>query len=158
MLARRQNPLNILRRLDTLGKEEDLFSSMLDDLFHFHGFSPLSGISNPNFSPALNFVDKGDKYTLSVELPGMNKDETNIEIDDGTLVIKGEKKTEKEEKTNDRYVSERCYGSFRREVILPNDSVTEDISATYQNGVLSIDIPKVKATEKEKTKKIVNIE
>ena len=152
MLAKR-NPLSMLRRLDTLGKEGDLFSSMLDDLFHFHGLSPLSGIPNPNFSPSLDFVDKGDKYLVSVEVPGMNKEDVEVEIDDGVLVIKGEKKTEKKEEGDESYVCERCYGSFRREIRLPTNTNTDAIDAGYCQGVLTIDLPKIQQPEKE-TKKI----
>ena len=66
VLSLRRSP-NILRVLDKLGKEEDLFSSLTDDLFHFHGFSPLKGIHNPDFSPALDFVEKEKEYVIKAE-------------------------------------------------------------------------------------------
>lgn len=157
MLARRSahRPLNILRTLDTLGREGDLFSNMLDDLFHFHGFSPLSGIKNPDFSPALDFAEKDDKFVATLEVPGIEKENIQIEIEEDSIIIKGEKKTEKEDKTTERYVCERCYGSFRREINLPSNIDSEKIDASYNNGILTIDIPKKE--ESKVTKKKIEV-
>jgi HSP20 family protein len=152
MLAKR-NPLSLLRRLDTLGKEGDLFSSMIDDLFHFHGFSPITGLSIPDFSPSIDFIDKEDKYLISIEIPGMGKEDVKIELEDDVLVIKGEKKSEKKEDNDELYVCERCYGAFRRELRLPSDINKDTIDAGYDNGVLTINLPKTKIIEKE-TKQI----
>jgi HSP20 family protein len=152
MLQRTKRPLGMLRLLDRIGKEEDLFSTITDDLFHFHGFSPLSGVQNPNFSPALDFVDTEERYAVKIEVPGIDKDSIDIEIDDDTLVIKGEKKNEYEETKDDVYVSERSYGAFRREIRLPQDCDLENIEATHKNGILCLDLPKVKTKEKEKKK------
>lgn len=148
MLAKKQ-PLNMLRNLDSLGREGDLFSSLLDELFHFHGFSPLQGIGNPDFSPVLDFVDKEDKYSITTEVPGIEKNKIQIEVDDGILIIKGEKKSEEKKEKDEIYVCERCYGMFRREIRLPADADKNNINAKYENGVLLLDIPKIKATEKE---------
>lgn len=145
--------LSLLRNLDSLGREGDLFSSLIDDLFHFHGFSPLQGIANPDFSPLLDFVDKEDKYSISIEVPGIEKNKIQIEVDDGILIIKGEKKSETRKEKDENYVCERCYGMFRRELRLPADANKNDINAKYENGVLLLDIPKIKATE-TKTKTI----
>lgn len=152
MLQKRNKPTNILKVLDRIGKEEDLFSALTNDLFHFHGYSPLNGIKNPNFSPSLDFIDKKNKYLVKVEIPGMDKGQVEIEIDDDILIVKGEKKNEYEETKNDVYVSERSYGSFRREIRLPSDCNRENIEASYENGVLCIDLPKIELKEKEKKK------
>jgi HSP20 family protein len=156
MLALR-NPFNTLRVLDSLRKEEDVFSSIVNDLFHFHGFSPLAGIDNPAFSPAIDLVDKTDRYCVSVELPGIEKDKVQIEINDDLLILKGEKTSEKEEKNEERYVKERCYGAFRREITLPSNSDKEKIDAEYKDGVLLISIPKIIEIEKEKALKKIPV-
>jgi len=147
-----RKPTNILKVLDRIGREEDIFSALSNDLFHFHGFSPLSGIKNPDFSPSLDFIDQEDKYVVKVEVPGIEKDQFEIEVDDDTLIIRGEKKNEYEEKKDEVYVKERSYGSFRREIRLPNDCNSEEIEANYKNGVLCLDLPKVKLKEKERKK------
>ena len=145
-LARR--PRNILRLLDTIGKENDIFSNLFDSLSHFHGYSPFRGIDNPNFSPSLDIVEKPDKYAVTLEVPGIEKDGIQIEIENDRLTIKGEKKSEKKEETDEVFVCERCYGAFRREIPLPNDSDADNINASYSNGILTLEIPKTKVEEK----------
>jgi len=145
----RQRPLNKMRLLDSWGKEQDMFSRLLDDLSHFHGASQLNGIENPNFSPSLNLTGDKNKYTILIELPGIEKDKIDININDGTLIIKGEKKEEVTEETEEKYVSECFYGSFRREIDLPSDCNIAEIEATNQNGILTINIPKTKEETKE---------
>ena len=143
---------NILKVLDRLGRGEDMVSSMFDDLFHFHGFSPLQGIPNPGFSPALDFIEKEKEYIVKIEIPGIEKDGIDIEIDDDILIIKGEKKKEHEEKNDEIYVYERNYGTFRREVRLPTNCDKEKIEAEHKNGVLNLILPKVKIKETKKKK------
>ena len=139
MLAKRR-PFSSLRLLNRLGKESDLLSSLLDEFSHFHGFSPFPDIANPDFSPSLDIINKTDKLSINVEVPGIEKDDIQIEMNGNTLVIKGEKKSEEEQKRKDVYISERCYGSFRREIELPPDSDTDKVNASYKNGILVLDI------------------
>ncbi len=153
MLAKRR-PFGSLRMLNRLGKESDFITSLLEDWSHFHGFSPFPSIENPDFSPSLDIVDKKDKLSITVEVPGIEKDNIQIDINDKTLIIKGEKKSEDEQKDKDVYVRERCYGAFRREIELPPDSDTDKIDASYKNGILVLDIPKKNVKEEKKTKKI----
>ena len=154
-IVRKNHPLSMLKKLDTLGREGDLFSGMLDDLFHFHGFSPLSGMNNPDFSPALDILDGEKEYTISLEVPGIEKDNVSVEIEDGVMTITGEKKSEKTEENEKRYVSERCYGAFRREFKLPSNSNADDISAEYKDGVLKLCVPKIKQEEKARKKVMI---
>lgn len=156
LLQKSNRQPNILRTLDRIRREEDSFSSLIDDLFHFHGFSPLGEVKNPNFSPSLDFVNRENDYLIKVETPGIEKEKINVEIDDDYLIIRGEKKDEYENTQDETYVVERSYGSFRREVKLPSDCEKEKIKADYENGLLSLKIPKVK--EKEKKKKKITIE
>ena len=143
---------NILKILNRVGRNEDMFSSLVDDMFHFHGFSPFREIPNPSFSPALDFVDKEKEYNARIELPGIEENKIDVEIDDEIIIIKGEKKSETEEEKDDMYICERCFGSFRREIKLPKDCNKDKIEATYKNGILNLKIPKLEIKEKEKKK------
>src|SRR6516164_8111324 len=71
-------------------------------------------------TPAIDIVEKDNHYEVTAELPGLDAKNIDLQLSDGVLTIKGEKKEEKEEKSKDRYVSERRYGSFRRSVQLPS--------------------------------------
>ena len=154
-IIKSRHPLNILKNLDTLGREGDLFGGMLDDLFHFHGFSPFKGINNPNFSPLLDLVETEKEYVIKAEIPGLDKKNIDVEIDNNTLILKGEKKFEKEEENEESYVCERCYGTFRREIALPENCNEGKIEGTYENGVLKLTLPKIEVKEKEKKKILI---
>jgi len=149
MLAKR-NPLSLLR---TFGHDVDEISRLFDDVSHFYGLPTVRGVESPNFSPSISFIDKEDKYELTVEVPGIDQKNVTVELSDGSIIIKGEKKKEEKKETDEEYLCERYFGSFRRELKLPNNSDSEKIDANYKNGVLTIDIPK-KEEEKPKTKKI----
>lgn len=100
--------------------------------------------------PAVD-VSKTDKlYEITAELPGMMPSDVKVKFSDGLLTISGEKKSEKERKDEDAYVSERRYGSFVRSFRLPDDAAADKIEAHFANGVLSIVIPRqAKAQSKE---------
>jgi HSP20 family protein len=72
-------------------------------------------------------------------------------VSDDVLTVKGEKKEEKEEKTKDRYVSERRYGSFRRSIQLPASVDTGKIEANYKSGILTVTLPKSAEAQKKQT-------
>lgn len=95
-----------------------------------------------NVTPAIDIVEKEKAFELTAELPGLDVKDIDIQLDNGTLTIKGEKQEQKEEKTKDRYVSERRYGSFRRSLQVPGSVDTGKIEASYKGGVLTITMPK----------------
>lgn len=153
MLATRSTK-NLLNTLDSLTRGEDLFSSLIDNFFHYHGYSPLKGVPNPDFSPRLDFIERKDKYVITVEVPGMQKEDCSIEIEDEILILKGEKNIEEKQESEEKYVCERCYGAFRREIRLPGDCDFDNVEASYEDGVLTISIAKIEVEEKEKRKTI----
>jgi len=93
-------------------------------------------------APALELVDDGDHYRLSAELPGLKEEDINIEYRDRMLILSGEKKEEEERKDNGYLLSERRYGSFRRELALPSDVDEKGIDAGFKNGVLTVTMRK----------------
>ena len=94
------------------------------------------------FSPAMELTDKKDHYELSLELPGMEEKDIDVECAEGMLTISGEKREEAEEKTDGYLVSERSYGSFRRQLTLPADVDPERIDAKFSQGVLKLNLKK----------------
>ncbi|GFG53072.1 heat-shock protein Hsp20 [Mycolicibacterium agri] len=91
------------------------------------------------FRPAAEILRDGEDAVIRVELPGVdvNKD-VNVEIENGQLVIHGERRDERTEERNGRTLSEVRYGSFRRSFGLPAHVTKDDISATYEAGVLTV--------------------
>ncbi|GBD02705.1 Spore protein SP21 [bacterium HR18] len=97
--------------------------------------------------PRADLAETEDAYLIHLDLPGMNKEELSITYQDGTLAVSGERKTEtKEEKAN--FVRlERSYGRFYRSFTLPKAVDDKRIEAKYENGVLTIRLPKAEASK-----------
>jgi len=96
------------------------------------------------------FEDKND-IVIKAELPGMDKDNIEVNLTDNTLTIKGEKKKEEEVKEENYYRCERAYGSFVRSVELPKAVHADKVKASFKNGILEVRVPK---TEEAKAKEI----
>jgi HSP20 family protein len=106
-------------------------------------------------TPAIDIVEKDNTYEVTAELPGLDAKNIELQLADGVLTVKGEKKEEREEKTKDRYVSERRYGSFRRSLQVPASVDADKIEASYKSGVLTITLPK--SAEAQKQQKTIPI-
>ena len=103
--------------------------------------------------PTLDVGASDKEYTISVELPGVDEKDVQLELINDTLKIKGDKKQQKEEKEKNYYRMERSYGSFQRVLSLPEDADQDNIKAVYKNGIMNITIPR-KAAPKTEVKQI----
>ena len=101
---------------------------------------------------AVDVTESDKTYTITAELPGVNEKDVEVSVSDDMLVIKGEKHQEKEEKNKSHYVSERSYGAFQRMFSLPRGTDTTKVEARFQNGVLTVSVPKT--AEKQETRKV----
>jgi len=106
-------------------------------------------------SPAIDIAEKDKAFEVTAELPGLDAKDIDLQLSDGVLTIKGEKTEEKEERSKDRYVSERRYGSFRRSLQVPASVDADKIEASYKSGVLTVTLPK--SAEAQKTQKTIPI-
>lgn len=103
-------------------------------------------------NPAVDVSEREKEFEVSAELPGLGEKDVEVKLSNGSLVIKGEKKEEKEEREKDYHLSERRYGSFVRSFTLPESVDVAKIEATFANGVLKIKLPKsaeARANEKK---------
>lgn len=104
-------------------------------------------ISTAEWAPAVDIKEETDKFVLHADIPGVNPEDIEVNMEAGVLTIKGEKKSEaKTEKEGYKRV-ERTYGSFYRRFSLPDSANAEAISAKSKNGVLEIVIPKREAVQ-----------
>jgi len=101
--------------------------------------------------PQIEVLQNNGQFMVKADLPGLTKDEVKVELTDKLLTISGERKDEKEEKREGFYRSERSYGSFYRQIPLPEGAKTDDAAATFRNGVLEITmpVPKVEASTRK---------
>lgn len=115
--------------------------------------SAVSGEGWGTFAPMrLNVSESEAEYKVTAELPGVGPEDVEVTLSDGRLVIKGEKKFEKEDKKAEYLHVECAYGSFQRVVDLPLPIDEEKVQAKFENGVLCLTLPK--AAEADKTRKI----
>ena len=98
--------------------------------------------SKTNWSPAVDVKESDNSFTLTADIPGLTKKEVKVNVTDGILSISGERKFEDEKESGNYHYRERRYGSFSRTFNLPETVNEEDISASFKNGILSIELPK----------------
>jgi HSP20 family protein len=97
------------------------------------------------FSPATDITEDDGHYIVTAELPGMKRSDITVDLQDGVLTIRGEKKSEREEKTEKRRYVERSFGSFCRAFTLPSDADDSKVEATFKDGVLTVTLGKTEA-------------
>ena len=126
-----------LRELNSLQSEMNrLFNTVFDTP------SGTSGNVLRRWMPAMDLVESGDHFVLRADLPGMSEDDVNIEFEDSTLTVSGERKAEHEEGKEGFHRVERSFGSFSRSLTLPQGVDPEAVTASFDRGVLEIRIPK----------------
>src|SRR5437879_5250108 len=101
----------------------------------------LADLEGSMWSPQVEAFERDGKLIVRADLPGLTKDDINVDITDDAIKIRGERRQEKEENKEGYYRSERSYGSFYREVPLPSGVKREEANATFRNGVLEITMP-----------------
>ena len=94
------------------------------------------------WTPAVNVEETNEELRLTAELPGMNIDDIEIEVENNILSLRGEKREEEEKEGRRYHVWERCYGSFERSFTLPRTVKADDISAQFRDGILHVQMPK----------------
>ena len=120
-----------------------LRKSLFDNLGYKH--------AREAWSPAMDAVEQENRYVIQLEVPGMEKKDIDVSIDQGVLTVKGEKGRENGEGDLRLHIGERRYGAFTKSVRLPESIDAAAVTATTKNGVLTITLPKA---EEEKPRLI----
>ena len=139
-------PINVMRR----------FSEEMDRLFEDFGgrgwLTPMldkAQLPQGPWSPQVEIFERGNELVLRADLPGLSKDDINVEIANDGITIEGERQNEHEEKGEGYFRSERSYGKFYRRIPMPEGVKAEDANATFSKGVLEITLPAVKREERK---------
>jgi HSP20 family protein len=120
-----------------------------DSLFRSEPFE--NDLLTGAWHPAVDMYEKDDKFMIKAELPGLEKKDISLDYKDGVLTLKGERSKENEVKEENFYRQEISYGKFMRSFQLSNDLDPGQIKAEFQNGLLTVEIPK---PEQHKPKQI----
>lgn len=137
---RTREVLPALRR-DPLRFFEDLFGDRnLPTTLFGNG---LFGNGTSAFVPALDVKETKDAFVVEIELPGIRSEDLTVEVMDGMLCVKGERKQEDVAQDENYHRSERVYGSFERQISLPPSAELDKIQAIFEDGVLHLEVPKM---------------
>jgi HSP20 family protein len=107
-------------------------------------------VSNRNWVPPVDIQETADGYRLQAELPGLTKDDIDITPENNVLRLSGERKLEKDVKKENFHRIERTYGSFSRAFTLPQQVNPEGVQAAFENGVLTLTVPKAEQAKPRK--------
>ncbi len=148
----RWDPFGIMRRWDPFDELRNMQHEM-DRLFNrFLGTREAEGAREVvAWMPTIDSYVKDGKLTIKAELPGIDAKDLDVSVTDRELVIKGERKAEKDEKEKEYAYHEISYGSFERHFLLPEGAKTGDLKAKFANGILEIEVP---VPELPKAKKV----
>jgi HSP20 family protein len=103
--------------------------------------SPRFGMNESLWAPQVEVAQRGDRFVVRADLPGVDKDDVHVEVDDDVLTISGERRDEQEEDRDGIFRSERSYGSFYRAIPLPEGVNADECDAKFNDGVLEISLP-----------------
>ena len=138
--------------LDKLASLRDEMNRLVD--WSFRGFNtPEEGLFS-GWSPSLDIYQDKDNIYVKYELPGMKREDIDITLHEGMLTISGERKRESEFKEGETFRSERFFGKFHRSITLPTQVADGKVKASYQDGILSVILPKAE----EVKAKHINVE
>ncbi len=144
---------------DSIHQELDNF---LRDTFFTHTFGhPLNIIKNTTLRPVVEVIQNKDNYKVKVQLPGIKKDNIEVEVDNDFMTICAQTHEEKEEKQQEEHnlryhTSEFRYGKYQRTISFDQPIKAEDATAEYKDGILTITVPKQNFETKQPKKLTIN--
>lgn len=142
----RMNPFSLMRRM----------TEEMDRVLGEFGTNRADGGgARAAWMPAIEVSERDGKYVIRAELAGVNADDVTIQVTDDAVILQGERRTEHEETKRGVHLTERQYGLFYRAIPLPEGAKAEDVTATFENGVLEIVVP---LEEKKSTSRQVPID
>ncbi|HPD56711.1 MAG TPA: Hsp20/alpha crystallin family protein [Smithellaceae bacterium] len=116
-------------------------NKIFDDFFNDFGLSPFSGFRTLGFEPNIDVCEDDKELKVKAELPGLEEKDIEVDLTPDALTIRGEKKDDREEKSDGYWYKESRYGSFHRVVPLPEGIDQQKAEAQFKNGVLTVTLP-----------------
>jgi HSP20 family protein len=138
-----QDPIELLRH-----DMNRWFDEVFDQGFGISSLWPEESWSG--FVPSVDVVEGDREITVTADLPGLDEQDIELQIESNRLIISGEREQHQEQKRRNVYRTERSYGSFQRSVLLPAEVDADKANAVYKNGVLTVELPKVAPTQRKK--------
>lgn len=135
----RREPFSSLRYGSPFGSLFQRWNEEMDRLFEDFGFGGGSlARGGQTWTPQIEMFQRGNDLIVRADLPGMKKEDVQVEINEHRIVIQGERRSEHEEEREGWFRAERSYGSFSRTIPLPEGTIADSAKASFKNGVLEI--------------------
>lgn len=147
MFIERWKPRSSLARGQPSGTGFNRLERQFDDMFgqFLQDFPTFAGQAGARIAaPALDVIDRPDEVVVRADLPGLEQKDIHVEIQDGTLSLRGERTEQHVEKQEDYYCAERWEGAFNRSIALPPGVDADHVNAKFKSGVLEVHLPKNK--------------
>lgn len=125
----------------------NLFDQFNNEVNRFFNHARSADIATRDWVPAVDISEEDSRYILKADLPGINRKDVDISLEDDVLTLKGERVSESDTERNGYRRKERMHGTFLRQFSLPESADGHKISAAMKNGVLTIEIPKQSKVE-----------
>ncbi len=132
-------------------KDFEVMHREIDRMFNCFHSDAHDEEASKTLMPAVDIVERENDFNIKLELPGVEKKDVKITVQNNILTIKGEKKQENEKEGEDYHRVERSYGIFQRSFTLPSSVNSENIDASYDNGVLTLSVPKLEEPKPKET-------
>ena len=143
-------PLSLMRMMDDMDRLFQDFGFGRTGLGLFPSLDR-AALARSAWAPQVETFRRGDKLVIRADLPGLKRDDVNVDVEDGVLRITGERKDEHDEERDGYYRTERIYGQFYRAIPLPEGLDTEQVDASFKDGVLEVTLPAPReATQRRK--------
>jgi len=142
--------MQLIRRRDTWDPFREM-EDLTNRMSRFFGLTKGAGsterelLATTDWLPSCDISESDKEYRVHVELPGVNKDDVHVTLQDGVLTIQGERREEKEQKGAKFHRRELSYGTFVRRFTMPDDASESNVDATFKDGILNVVIEKNKA-------------
>ena len=157
--TRALTPTRTVERLPSVDRDIESVSRLFDRMFDEFWRRPFPSLWAPERwrapsrisleVPAIDFYEEEEEFVIKADVPGMDKEDIEINLSGETLTIKGDKKKEEEVKEEGYWCRERSYGSFARSIEVPAGVKSDQVKATFKDGVLEIRLPKAEEAKKK---------
>jgi HSP20 family protein len=141
-----------LRRFSPFAFLQQEIDRVFDKFDGFNARTWPTAFAERGFSPSMEVVETDNAIEVTTELPGLDEKDVEISVADGMLTIRGEKKTEKDERKKSYRLIERSYGAFERAIAVPEGVDASKVKAKMSKGVLKVEVPKPAAAKAQQVK------
>ena len=151
-LLQRRTPTDIRQELNRIYEGDDFSFMSLPSLLENFMRPAWDTVSTGDWMPAIELKEMPNEYIVKAEVPGIDKANLDIEVNERRVILKGETRRETDTKDGNVYRSELRYGKLYRQIALPGNTIPQKATATFKDGIVTILLPKSEGTKEQTVK------